>query len=389
MDFEEKTKMKIQKRRVTIATESPANELSPHYATKLEKQAFKKIKEWKKGFALQLDQVLQQHQFISQHSDNKANVNKAYFTSDSPCPAPHFDVNSQTIPSPPHATKLKPAPQALEQDAQGQLITELRGLSEMSVSGMNDVSNADKGSRILQEIKKKRKHSKLGENKKMMEDCWHKKETRRSTDDLSSTSDSHDVNRALKHCKHRKGLGADEKLIEDLSSWHKQETGKIANDLCSNTSDSQEVTRLLTSLKETIDAIFITTIQRASEFVGVSSTSKENNLNTDHDSPDQAALLMQIKNTQEERDSLHLQNITLQNEIVDLKSRLAEASEEKVGGDAVDLNSIHEQTGLESYVRIQEVQRVISRLKEFAGSEKQADRILPDDGKKYILLCHM
>ena len=332
---------------------------------------------------------MQQHQFISQHSDNKANVNKDNFTSDSlnfSCPAPNLDVNSQTIPSPPHTTN-KPAPQALEQDAQEQLITELRGLSEMSVSGMNDVSNADKGSRILQEIKKKRKHSKLGENKKIMEDWWHKKETRRSTDDdLSSTSHSHDVKRALKQCKHSKGLGADEKLMGDLSSWHKQETGKIVNDLCSNTSDSQEVTRLLISLKETIDAIFITTIQRASKFVGVSSTSRENNVNRDHeyDSPDQKALLMQIKNTEEERDSLYLQNVTLQNEVVNLKSRLAKVSEEKVRGDPVDLNSIHEQTDLESYVRIQEVKRVISRLKEFARSEKQAERIPPDDGKKCI-----
>ena len=385
-------KLEIQKRRVTIATESPAKELSPHYATKLEKQAFKKIKEWKEGFALQLDQVLQQHQFISQHPDNKAKVNKTNFTSESPCPAPRFDVNSETIPSPPQPTKLKPAPQVLEQDAQGQLITELRGLSEMSVSSMNDVSDSDRGSRILQEIKKKRKHSKeLGENNKTMEDSGYKKETRRRANNLSSTSDSYDVKGALNpHYKHSKGIGADEKLMEDLSSWHKQETGKIVNDLCSNTADSREVTGLLTSLKETIDAIFITTIQRASECAGVSSTSKENNVNTDHeyDAPDQEALLKQIKNTQEERDSLYLQNITLQNEIDDLKSLLAEVSEKKLGGDTVDLTSIHEQTALESFVRIEEVQRVINRLKEFAGPEEQTmeGRITPDGGKKYILL---
>lgn len=54
------------KRRATIATETPTKELSPHYATTLEKHAFHKIKEWRKGFAIELDHVLRQRQGLSQ-----------------------------------------------------------------------------------------------------------------------------------------------------------------------------------------------------------------------------------------------------------------------------------------------------------------------------------
>lgn len=347
-EFEEKAKEQVQRRRVTIATETPAKELSPHYATKLEKQAFMKIREWKEGFAIKLDQVLQQRQC----PDNKAkSISKDDGVTDWSLPAlPSNEDDSYTIPSSPHTTKPKAAPEDFGQDTQKQLLTELRGVSEMSVRGMSDMNGCDTGSRILQQIKKQRKHG--------------------------------------------KGLGENKKLMEDLSSWHRLETGRITNDLCSCTSDSQDVKRLLASLKETIDAIFVTTIQRVSDFV-VSSSSTENNINTErsYDALNQKALLKwQLKNTQGERDSLFLENISLKKEIADLRSQLAEVSERNVEltsrkGDAVKLSCLSEHTDIGNCVRIEEIQKAIDRLKECAGYEldlQDMDERL-DSGKNILI----
>lgn len=272
-EFEMQDKEKTKQRRVTIATENPANELSPHYATKLEKEAFRKIKEWKEGFAIRLDQVLKQRQLHTQdndntektHGDQRANVS---IQQDLPC-------KEYTIQSRPNS--LKP-----RQDPKKQVLIELRGVSEISVRGMCDSSGCETGSRILQEIKKQRRNS--------------------------------------------KGLGENNNFMEDLSSWHRQETGRITSELCSYTSDVQHVRGLLCSLKETIDTIFTTTMQRVDDFV--SSSTVENNARLEHarDTCNEAALLRnQIKRVEEERDRLFMENGCLKKQIAELRSKLDQA----------------------------------------------------------------
>ena len=329
----------MQQRRVTIATETPSKELSPHYATKLEKQAFKKIKEWKEGFAIKLDQVLQQRQRFLRCPDNKVNANNVY------CIA---DPSSHNIPSPPRSTKPEPASATLRQNTQKQLVMEFRGVSEMSMAGKSDMDDCETGSMILQEIKKQQKHS--------------------------------------------KGLEENKKLMEDLSLWHKHETGRIASDLRSCATDSQNVKRLLASLKETVDAIFVNTMQRVSDF-SISST--VNAEHAYHPLQQEALLRWQIKNTQEERDRLFLQNISLRKEIAELKSRFAGVSKEEleltsVRSDRVELNSVLEHSDFEAdFARIEEVQRVINCLKEYTEYESDLrdmdGRITLNSGKKRSL----
>jgi len=274
-EFEKQVKDKTKQRRITIATEHPVNELSPHYATKLEKEAFKRIKEWKEGFAIRLDQVLKQRQIHTQDNDNTeishgvecANV--AAIQQDLPCQ----EYTSQSVPK-----SLKP-----QQDPKQRVLIELRGISEIisSVRGMGNSSGCETGSRILQEIKKQRRNSK------------------------------------------RRG---EKNLMEDLSSWHQLETGRITSELRSCTSNVQHVRGLLCSLKETIDTIFTTTMQRVDDFVSSSivenNTGQENARGACHEA---TLLKNKIQRVEEERDRLLMANGSLKKQIAELRDKLDQA----------------------------------------------------------------
>lgn len=256
----------------------------------MEKQAFKKIKEWKEGFAIKLDQVLQERQFITQRPDNKTKVKREEHISIPSPPTPPCLHSAFSPPSyPSHTT---PPEATFRVDAYQQLIEELRGVSATSITMMKN--GYDTGSTILKEIKKQRKDN--------------------------------------------KGLDEKKKILEDLSSWHKKETGRIAKDLymCSG-SDVRNVKKILAALKETIDDIFITTIKRVpqgnqDDFVISSSSNKNSaedleqrgNTDTKHQ---EMLLKWQVKTAQEERDRLFLENITLKTEVADLQNQLKGAFE--------------------------------------------------------------
>ncbi|XP_078347751.1 uncharacterized protein LOC144632872 isoform X1 [Oculina patagonica] len=270
-EFEKQGKEKTKQRRVTIATENPVSELSPHYATKLEKEAFKKIKQWKEGFAVRLDQVLKQRQIHTQGNDNTEKTHRDKFANVSFQPGHPF--KEYTIHS--FSNTSKP------QDVQIQLLTELRGVSEISLRGLGGTSGCDTGSRILKEIKKQRRSS--------------------------------------------KGLGENKKIMDDLSSWHRKETGRITSDLSSYTSDVQHVRGLLCSLKETIDTIFSTTLQRVGDLVN--SSTMKNNSHMEHapgTHEEDVLLRSQIKRVEDERDRLFMENDSLKKQIADLRSMLHE-----------------------------------------------------------------
>ena len=269
-EFETQGKEKTRQRRVTIATEHPANELSPHYATKLEKEAFRKIKEWKEGFATRLEQVLKQRQLHTQDNDNteKSNGDKCANSLSIEQDVPRKECTVQSV-----CKSLKP-----RQDPKQQILIELRGVSEISVRGMSNSSGCETGSRILQEIKKQRRNSKrLGE----------------------------------------------ESVIENLSSWHRQETGRIIGELRSYASGVQYFRGLLYSLKETIDTIFTTTMQRVDDFVRSSTAENNARLEQTRGTCNEIALLKnQIKRMEKERDWLLMETRSLNKQIAELRSKL-------------------------------------------------------------------
>ena len=265
-EFEKQGKEKTKQRRVTIATEHITNELSPHYATKVEKEAFRKIKEWKDEFAIRLDQVLKQRQVHNQDNDNAVKSQR-------------HNCAQEDAPCKEYAVQSVSKPLKTQQDPKQQILIELRGFSESSVSGMGNSSDCETGSRILQEIKKQRRNSKRLDEKHLM---------------------------------------------ENLSSWHRQETGRITSELCSYTSDVQHIRGLLYSLKETIDTIFTTTMQRVDDFIS-SSTVENDSTRLEHAqaSCNEAVLLKnQIKRVEEERDRLLMENGSLNKQIAQLRSKL-------------------------------------------------------------------
>ena len=272
-EFEKQGKEKTKQRRVTIATEHPAvSELSPYYATKLEKEAFRKIKEWKEGFAIRLDQVLKQRQLQDNDNAEKSHGDKCANIS-----------IQQVVPCQEYIIQSVPKSLKLRQDPKQQVLIELRGVSEISVRGMGNSNGGETGSRILQEIKKQRRNSKsLGEKN----------------------------------------------LIEDLSSWHRQETGRITSELCSYTSDVQYVRELLCSLKETIDTIFTTTLQRVDDFE--SGSTEENSARQEHARGtynEEALLKNKMQIVEEERDRLLVENGSLKKQITELRSKLDQAQD--------------------------------------------------------------
>lgn len=276
-EFENQGKEKTKQRRVTIATEHAVSELSPYYATNLEKEAFRKIKEWKEGFAIRLDQVLKQRQL---HPQDNGNAEKSRGDK---C----ADVSvQQVLPCQEYIIQSVPKSLKLREDPKQQVLNELRGVSEISIRGMGNSNGGETGSRILQEIRKQRRYSER--------------------------------------------LG-DKNLIEDLSPWHRQETRRITSELCSYTSDVQYVRGLLCSLKETIDTIFITTMQRVDDFV--SSSTAENSARQEYargTCNEEALLKVKIQVVEEERERLLVENGSLKNQITELRRKLDQAQNGKM-----------------------------------------------------------
>lgn len=115
-------------------------------------------------------------------------------------------------------------------------------------------------------------------------------------------------------------------MIEDLSSWHRLETGRITSELRSYMSDVQHVRGLLCSLKETIDTIFTATMQRVDDLV--SSSTAENNARQENvrGAYNEAALLKnKTQRVEEERDRLVMENGSLKKQIAELRNKLDQA----------------------------------------------------------------
>ena len=276
-EFEKQGKENTKQRRVTIATEHAVSELSPYYATKLEKEAFRKIKEWKEGFAIRLDQVLKQRQLHPQDND------KAEKSHGDKC----ADVSiQQVLPCQEYIIHSVPKSLKLREDLKQQVLIELRGVSEISVRSMGNSNGGETGSKILQEIKKQRRNSK------------------------------------------RPG---DKNLIEDLSSWHQQETGRITKELCSYTANVQYVRGLLSSLKETIDTIFTTTMQRVDDFVSSSTAEHSASPEKARGTCNEEVLLKnKIQIVEEERQRLFMENGNLKKQIAELRRKLNQAQDGKM-----------------------------------------------------------
>lgn len=317
----------------------------------MEKQAFKKIKEWKEGFSIKLDQVLQQRQLITQRPDNKTKVKREeHISIPSPPTPPCLHDAFLSPPSyPSHTTTpFKPAEATFRVDTHQQLIEELRGVSETSITRMSN--GYDKGSTILKEIKK--------------------------------------------HRKANKGFNEKKKIMEELSSWHKKETGRIAKDLfTSSGSDAGNVTKILAALKETVDDIFIATIQRVQGDFVISSSSNENSAedleqqgNTDTKHQDML-LKWQIKTAQEERDRLFLENITLKTEVADLQNQLKEAFKmiaelTSLEHDRMEVLYGHcARANLEKYIKAENFQETIGCLEEYTRN-----LLLNSDGNNHDIL---
>ena len=320
----------IEKRRATIATETPVKELSPHYATKLEKQAFSKIKEWKEGFAIRLDEVLKQRQL------HKRNVNNTEKTKEDECataslqpvpPSEGYSVNY--TPNTPKNSQVKHVP-PINKDPQKQVLLELTRVSEISVRNTGDLSGYDTGSKILQEIKKQRRNS----------------------------------NEFGNH-----------KLMEELSSWHIGQSEKITNDLFTNSSDVKDVRLLLSSLKETIDAIFINTIQRVTAFDDSSETDRSPSRGNDFDKINEKALLRSdINNVKEERDRLFAENISLRKQIEDFQRRLDKLQTvainlASVENDLMKLDGLEKLKKLKYIIAMEELQPMDKRIAIRYGKE--------------------
>lgn len=340
----------MQQRRFTIATET----LSTHYATKLEKQAFKRIKEWKEGFSIKLDHVLKQRQHHMQDLGNPEKTNGGKCATGSFQPAPpckEYTIQSFSNTSKPIFKYVS----SVVQDPRKQLLIELRGVSEISYGSMGDSSGCDTGSMILHEIKKQRRSS--------------------------------------------KGRGENKKLMEDLSSWHRQEAGRITSDMWSYTSDVQDVKRLLSTLKETVDTIFTTTIQKLGDFANGSTM--ENNSRTEYGPGtlhEEALLRYQITSMKEDRDRLFMENSSLKKQIGDLRNRLDEVQKDamnltSIESDFTEFDSLEKLYKVENYVGIEDVQKAINRIKEYVqlspghGLDLQDmdERMAINGGKKILL----
>ena len=350
--------------------ETPTKELSPYYATTQEKQAFNKIKEWKEGFSLQLNQILQQRQSSLQvpakNTKNKLDIRVStsychdYLQEAIPCEKP------TTSPLP--ARKSPPEKQALAHNMQHRIISELRALSQVSMKSKEGSQNSNEGKLILQEIKRQRGQVKCvhddNDFKEEIESL-EKQESHRIFNPWSKSDTNKDINSLQKETALKRNREVDMKKDnkKDLSS---------TDVLCTTHSQASEsqVKEVLYSLRKTIDTMFTSTIQRISDLMVITGSSESySEFNSQH--CDQ--LLKKMEVAKEERDSLCLENINLKKEISDLKRQLAKTLDEGAGDISIGrVDSLKSTDSLVSqtagvYVRIDEIHRVVSHFKEVAG----------------------
>ena len=348
----------------------PTKELSPYYATTQEKQAFNKIKVWRERFSVQLDKILQQRQGLSQLPD-KNTKNKLDMKVS---PSHNHDCRQEATPNKKPTTSLParkslPEKQATAHNMQHRLISELRAFSQVSVKSKEGSQNSNKGKIILQEIKRQRGQVKcVHDDNDLKEEIesLEKQESQRifhpwSKSDTNKDIDSFQKETALKRNR-EVGMKIDNK--QDLSS---------TDALCTTHSQASEsqVKEVLYSLRKTIDTIFTSTIQRISDLMVITGSSESySEFSSQH--CDQL-LLRKMEVAKEERDNLCLENMNLKKEISDLKRQLAKTLDERAGDISIGrVDSLKSTDSLVSqtagvYVRIDEIHRVVSHFKEFAG----------------------
>ena len=349
------------KRRATIATETPTKELSPHYATTLEKHAFHKIKEWRKGFAIELDHVLRQRQGLSQLPAK--NIERMLDMGD--CSSRYHDYNEEANLSHLPGRKSPPTKQALALNMKQRVITELRAFSRISEKGKERSQNSNRGKIILQEIKRKRGQIKCVHDDKDLKEqieSLEKQKNQRIFHDMGSKSDTKkDIKPFHQQYKHNREVDIKRDFMHN-----KQDAPGAAVSLPSES----QVKGVLSTLRESIDTIFTSTIQRVSDLMVITSSSE---IYSQNDTQQCDELLRKIEVTKEERDNLYWENMNLKREISDLKRQLAKTFDERAGEIAIRRENslkntdsfVYQQDG--DYVRINEIYKVVSHLKGFGG----------------------
>ena len=351
--------------------ETPTKEPPPYYATTQEKQAFNKIKEWREGFSVQLDKILQQRQSLLQLPAKNAKNKLDMRVSTSYC----HDYLQEAIPnekpttSPLPARKSPPEKQALAHNMQHRIISELRALSQVSMKTKEGSQNSNKGKIILQEIKRRRGQVKcVHDDNDFIEEIksLEKQESHRIFHPWSKSDTNKDINSFQKETALKRNREVDMKID------NKQNLSRT-DVLCTTHSQASEsqVKEVLYSLRKTIDTIFTSTIQRINELMMITGSSESySEFNSQH--CDQL-LLRKMEVAKEERDSLCLENMNLKKEISDLKRQLAKTLCERTGDISIGrIDSLKSTDSLVSqtagvYVRIDEIHRVVSYFKEVAG----------------------
>ena len=351
--------------------ETPTKEPPPYYATTQEKQAFNKIKEWREGFSVQLDKILQQRQSLLQLPAKNAKNKLDMRVSTSYC----HDYLQEAIPnekpttSPLPARKSPPEKQALAHNMQHRIISELRALSQVSMKTKEGSQNSNKGKIILQEIKRRRGQVKcVHDDNDFIEEIksLEKQESHRIFHPWSKSDTNKDINSFQKETALKRNREVDMKID------NKQNLSRT-DVLCTTHSQASEsqVKEVLYSLRKTIDTIFTSTIQRINDLMMITGSSESySEFNSQH--CDQL-LLRKMEVAKEERDSLCLENMNLKKEISDLKRQLAKTLCERTGDISIGrIDSLKSTDSLVSqtagvYVRIDEIHRVVSYFKEVAG----------------------
>ena len=351
--------------------ETPTKELSPYYATTQEKQAFNKIKVWRERFSVQLDKILQQRQGLSQAPDKntKNKLDMRVSTSHrNDCPQ-EAKPNKKPTTSPLPARKSLPEKQALAHNMQHRVISELRAFSQVSVKSKEGSQNSNKGRIILQEIKRRRGQVKCvndDDDVKEEIESLEKQESQRIFHPCSKSDTNKDIDLFQKETALKRNREVGMKID------NKQNLSRT-DVLCTTHSQASEsqVKEALYSLRKTIDTIFTSTIQRISDLMVITGSSESySEFNSQH--CDQL-LLRKMEVAKEERDSLCLENMNLKKEISDLKRQLAKTLDERAGDISIGrVDSLKSTDSLASqtagvYVRIDEIHRVVSHFKEFAG----------------------
>ena len=187
------------------------------------------------------------------------------------------------------------------------------------------------------------------------------------------------------------------KLIEHLESWHKQETKRITDNVDSwnsleheeKTVNSREhnVQRLLTSLRESIDAILLATTNKVAALINSEHRPHETNINeTPTTFPREALFRWRIKTVEDERDSLYMENVALKERITQLETKQTEANlKEFPAALQGELGLDREQKNRENAEDEDRAERALITLnrfvKKFSGKDLYPDDD-SDDGKE-------